>query len=76
MADAIPVHSEPKRQAPKIKVDHNGVPMPDDYVLQVRDNLGDPKLFQGSTAKVREMTSSIDRPDGSQYVHTYTRTDW
>lgn len=52
MADAIPLNLDtdaPKKAKPKVnvapKVDNNGVAVPDDYIVTVRENLGDPADF-------------------------------
>lgn len=61
MADAIPVHSETKRK-PAVKpatTDQNGVPLPGDYIAQVRDGLGSPADFQAPQAE-NEVTTTMD----------------
>lgn len=85
MADAIPVHSEPKRKVavqPAPAVDGNGVPVPADYATQVRDGLGDPQDFAGEGDRVSEFTSTMEVPqvvDGKtvtvMYTHNAIRTD-
>lgn len=85
MADAIPVHSEPKRK-PAVKpapVDNNGVPMPGDYIAQVRDGLGSPSDFNQPAAATRELTTAMDVievVDGKSVVvsktHNFTREDF
>ena len=64
MADAIPVHSETKRK-PAVKpapilADNNGVPLPGDYIAQVRDGLGSPADFNQTPQVEREVTTTMD----------------
>lgn len=86
MADAIPVHSEPKRKpavkpAP-IQTDNNGIELPGEYVGQVRDGLGRPEDFD-RPAETREVSTTMDVievVDGKSTivpkVHQFTREDF
>lgn len=64
MADAIPVHSEPKRKvAVQPATDGNGVPVPADYATVVRENLGDPADFKDDAeGKTTEVVSTMEVP--------------
>lgn len=84
MADAIPVHSEPKRKVAvqPAPVDGNGVPVPADYASNVRENLGVPADFAGESDKTSEFTSTMEVPklvDGKtvtvMHTHSAIRTD-
>jgi hypothetical protein len=52
MADAIPVHSKPKKVAVEPTEDRNGVAIPADYVSTNRENLGNPSDFVSTVASV------------------------
>jgi len=63
-------------------VDKNGVPLPPDYVTQVRENLGSPSDYtsEGETSERKvEMDVMSRNAEGNSvivpHVHTFTRVD-
>jgi hypothetical protein len=88
MADAIPVHSEPKKpKAGKVKVGageqvethtENGTVLPPPYITQERENLGSPEDFAkgDEVGEVRETQMEVRGTLGPEaFVHRYTRVD-
>jgi hypothetical protein len=64
---------------PAPATDQNGVPIPGDYVAQVRENLGAPSDFNQEPQSTTERDSVIETraPDGNivPHVSRYTRVD-